>query len=180
MENDNETKSKVIGQVVFHAKLVVQCAELAQSKKLKSKPFDLFGNSTFTVGHAFTLGGCGFALCYDIMAPSMSPDQVAVVRKALSVSSSGRVSWGMDLPSRRISSNWAGYHGDLYVMCAAIEGEEGFDRNVFDGYSDLMHKYLTFGFYESGHPVEDVSIPPRHPLVRLWYNSSRDPLLRGQ
>ena len=61
----------------------------------------------------------------------------------------------MDLSSRRMQSNWGPYHGELLVMEAVIEGEEGFDSQVYTMFSDMMLNFMNFGVYESGHPVED-------------------------
>jgi hypothetical protein len=41
-------------------------------------------------------------------------------------------------------------------MAAAIEGEEGYDSKLAPLYADLMQNYLSFGFYDSGHSVEDA------------------------
>jgi hypothetical protein len=60
----------------------------------------------------------------------------------------------MGFPSRRIQSNWSGYHGDLLVMWATIEGEEGFDRAAYNSFAAMMYNFFEFGVYESGHSVE--------------------------
>jgi hypothetical protein len=108
LARDEATMCEVREEVVFHARLVLACAALAKEDGLRTKPFDMFQSNDFSVGHAFALGGSSFALCYDIMANCMAADQVRTVRRALSVATTGRRSWGMELPPRRIQSNWSG------------------------------------------------------------------------
>jgi hypothetical protein len=156
LTDDLDLMNEVQSEVLFHARLVLACAELARSEGLKGKPFNLFQDNGFNVDHAFTLGGASFALCYDIMASRMTGEEASVVRKSLSVATKGRRSWGMGLPARRIQSNWSGYHGDLLAMACVIEGEEGHDEKVVEIFSELMLNYANHGFFNSGHPVEDA------------------------
>lgn len=155
IDGDHGLMEEVQDEVVFHCRLVLACAKMAHEDGLRQKPFSLFLGNSFSVDHAFTLGGTALALCYDVMANAMTTEEVDTVRSALAAITKGRRSWGMDLPARRIQSNWSGYHGDLLAMTCVIEGEPGHDSKVQQVYGELMQNYVNYGFYKSGHPVED-------------------------
>lgn len=167
---DDALMRDAVEAVVFYARVIINSEHIAKKENLKQKPFHIWHSDSFNVGHSFMLGGTAFAACYDLMWHQFSTEQVETVRKALSLATSGRRSWGMGFPARRTQSNWSGYHGDLYAMTAAIEGEDGFDREVFDLFEGLMLNFVSFAIYDSGHPVEVSNL-----VSTLVFNNQREP-----
>jgi hypothetical protein len=153
--NDHVLMDGVVETVVFYARIIIASQKLAHDEDLRTKPFHIWHTKAFNLPISFLLGTSGYAACYDILYNSFAPADAATVRQAIALGAAGRRSWGMGFPARRIQSNWSGYHGDLLVMWAAIEGEEGFDREAYNSFADMMHNFFEFGVYESGHTVED-------------------------
>lgn len=142
--------------VVFYSKIVINSKKIAIEEELLETPFSFWHHSDWDVSSAWLTGGSSIALLYDLLYADMSQQEQDVVRKSIALSCRGRRSWGMSYPGRKIQSNWATYHGDLYVMEAAIQDEEGFDREVYTLFEDLFANYMNFAIYDSGHPVEDA------------------------
>ena len=95
------------------------------------------------------------ALCYDALFNKMTPDQHATVRKAIAESTRGRKSHGMGKPASFACSNHYGYHGDLAVLLAAIEGEEGYDEKTAANIRQVLTDYWTNGLTKRGACHED-------------------------
>lgn len=159
VSHDEELMNKVKSVLLFYANILVKSCEMARAEGVKDKPYDIWHNTHYDMTTGFLFGGAAYALVYDLMYDILADDERALVRKSISLATSGRRAWGMGWPSRRIQSNWAPYHGDLMVMCAAIEGEEGFDKEVYDLFETLMVHYLDYSIYDSGHPIEDAYVP---------------------
>ena len=146
--NDSVQKQKVIDAIVNYSKIIVA------SKTLKSSdPIWTSNNWNLTV--AFTNGGEGLALTYDLLYNDMTTVQQDTVRLAIATATEGRRSWGMGLPVTRIVSNWSLYNANLVTMICAIEGETGFDSEVYDLSAQLAQNVLDFYFYPSGACPED-------------------------
>jgi hypothetical protein len=153
---DGDLQATVREAVLFYANVVVKSAELARAQDIREKPYDTWHTSHYDMTTSFLFGGAPFALLYDVLHGSLSEAERALVRQSISLAVAGRRAWGMGWPSRRIQSNWAPYHGDLLVLAAAIEGEEGSDEEVTALFEDLMLHFLDFSIYDSGHPIEDA------------------------
>jgi hypothetical protein len=150
LQNDEVLMSKVTRAVEFYARIIVGAKKVAIEQNIRTKPFDVWFRTDFNLDISWLFGASGYAMCYDLMYHRFTPEQAGLVRSAIAAAIQGRRSWGMEYPARQIQSNWAGYHGDLFVMCAAIEGEEGFDSEVYEKFADLILNFFTFGVYESG------------------------------
>jgi hypothetical protein len=181
---DQSLMDNVKDSILFYARIIIASSEIARGKNVRTKPFHIWHTKDFTVQISALLGSSGYATCYDIMYNFFTPGDAAIVRKSIALGAEGRRSWGMGFPTRRIQSNWSGYHGDLLVMCAAIEGEEGFDSKVYNEFADLMNNFFQFGIYDSGHTVEDayaINLSLREgsyamlALARRGYNFFRHP-----
>jgi hypothetical protein len=119
------------------------------------KRLDIWRKDNFDVGVSWTFGGAGFALSYDVLYNSMSAAQRDTVRNAIAAAATGRKSYGNGMPRGFASSNHYGYHGDLAVQLAAIEGEPGFDQATWDGIVQVLRDYWALGFTPLGACRED-------------------------
>lgn len=148
------TKAKQFS--IFYAEIVLRSREIALQDNVHTKPYDVWHSNKWDVGAQILFGGTSTALLYDIMFNDLSADEQDLMRKSITTIVKGRRPWGMGWASRRIQSNWAGYHGDLYTLTSVVAGEDGFDEEVDAMFSNLMVHYLDYGFYDSGHPIEDA------------------------
>ena len=101
------------------------------------------------------IGTPGFPLAYDVLYNGMSDEERDLVRRAIATVTAGRWSHGMGADPGGASSNHYGYHGDLAVMVAAIEGEPGYDKKVWDGISQVLRDYWEVGWTPFGACHED-------------------------
>jgi hypothetical protein len=159
ISSDGDLTKLVKEAVLFYARVIVASESLARGGNIKDKPYDIWHTTNWDMSTSFLFGGAAYALLYDLMFTSMSTSERALMRKSISLAVTGRRAWGMGWPARRIQSNWAPYQGDLLVLAAAIEGEEGADQQVIDLFQDMMMHFLDFSIYDSGHPVEDTYNP---------------------
>lgn len=153
---DEEAKSRAKQFALFYAKVILKAHEIATTEDVKDKPYDIWHNNKWDVEAQGLFGGTCFALMYDIMFNDLTEEEQVLMRKAITTSIRRRRGWGMGWPTRRIQSNWAAYHGDLYNLAAVVEDEEGFDHEVWSMFEDLMVHYLDYAIYDSGHPIEDA------------------------
>lgn len=95
-------------------------------------------------------GGNNLAFCYDLAAPWMNDDQRAVLRHAISASTSGRLAYGMNGPARWAETNWTGWDLEHYLTALAIEGEPGYDASIQPAALRALKGYLQWGISPSG------------------------------
>lgn len=153
--DDPETAQSAQEVAVFYAKIILRSKEIALDEDIRKNPFNVWHTSDWNLQTGWLFGGNSYAFLYDIMYNDLSEEERIIMRESISSAVQGRRVWGMGWASRRIQSNWAPYHGDLFILNAAIEDEEGYDKEVTLLFSDLMVHYMDFAFYDSGHPVED-------------------------
>jgi hypothetical protein len=92
------------------------------AKQLQQR-LSIWTHDRWDVGVGWTFGASGYATAYDVLYNTMSGEERSLVRQAIAASTAGRKSYGHGMPRGFASSNHYGYHGDLAVMLAAIEGE---------------------------------------------------------
>lgn len=160
------------GQKVFMADVITNYARvILASKELASNPpaeikdtalakqLKVWGNSDFNVGVSWLFGAAGFPLAYDLLYNDMTPAQRVTVRAAIAAATKGRRPWGAGVPKGRAFSNWYGYHGELAVMLAAIEGEKGYDVETYQVIEQILSDYFEVGFTPEGACHEDAYGP---------------------
>ncbi|MEM6885959.1 MAG: hypothetical protein AAF571_13105 [Verrucomicrobiota bacterium] len=160
--DDEELKQVMIGTIVNYARLLLVSYELKTGGDVKggtglelNKQFNIWETNGFDVKVSWTIGAAGFALSYDVLFNDMTAEQRATVRKAIAISTKGRQGYGTGMPRGFAASNHYGYHGDLLVLLAAIEGEEGFDQETYDNISKVLQDYWEVGFTPAGACHED-------------------------
>jgi hypothetical protein len=119
------------------------------------KRLEIWGHDRYDVGVSWTFGAAGYAVSYDVLFNRMSETQRETVRRAIAAATSGRKSYGNGMPRGYASSNHYGYHGDLAVLLAAIEGDRGFDRATWDGIVQVLRDYWEVGYTPLGVSRED-------------------------
>ncbi|CAN8077228.1 unnamed protein product [Agarophyton chilense] len=154
LDDDEDLMSKAKRSALFYARVILESKNLADINRYEN-PFHVWKSNRWDLHIGWMFGGSSYALLYDLMFNELNDSERQVMRRAITTAVKGRRSWGMGFPGRRIQSNWAGYHGDLLSLCAVVEGEEGFDREVYNLFSELMVNFLSYAVYESGHTVED-------------------------
>jgi hypothetical protein len=93
-------------------------------------------------------------LAYDFSATWMTEEQKALMRRIIRKAVGGRRGYGQDGPIRTRDVNWV--TGDLTIFLAnlAIEGEEGFDREIHELGLDTVRAFLEWGIDKHGLPFE--------------------------
>lgn len=153
IDDKPEIVDKVKQLVVFYSSVVRASREFARKNEVTEKPFDFWHCKSWDVSSPWLVGGCSFALMYDLLYNDMTEDERDVVRGSLADSCERRTSWGFDWPSRRIQSNWAPYNSQLYVLLSAIEDEQGYNDDAHWRFENLLIQYMDHAFHESGHPM---------------------------
>lgn len=164
--DDTRMKELMIGTIVNYAKLLLASRELKIGGNIKgatglelNKQFNFWETDSFDVTSSWLVGAAGYALSYDVLYNDMTDEQRAIVREAIALSTAGRRVYGMDLGRGFAASNHYGYHGDLAVLLAAIEGEPGYDQATFENISKVLQDYWEVGFTPSGACHEDAYGP---------------------
>lgn len=152
-EPDLVEKAKAVA--LFYAKVILRAQQIAIQEDVHCRPYRVWHSNEWNLEIGWLFGGHSYAFLYDIVFNDLDEEEQAIIREAIGNAVRGRRGWGMGWPTRRIQSNWASYHGDLLALNAVIEEEEGYDREVFALFCDLMVHYMDFAFYDSGHPIED-------------------------
>ena len=94
-------------------------------------------------------------LAYDFLAPWMDEADRKPVRQLLSRMTKWRQSMGTGESPQANSSNWRGYHDHIVIASLAIEGEEGYDPELFQANVRRLREFFTqYGVHRSGSSHE--------------------------
>ncbi len=162
MNEDAELLDLMKGVITNYALIILASKERAVGGDLKgrtgtelNKRLNIWRKNSYDVGVSWTLGSAGYAVSYDVLYNHMSEEQQSTVRKAIATATRGRKSYGNGMPRGFAVSNHYGYHGDLAVLMAAIEGEEGFHQETWDGIVQVLRDFWEVGFTRKGASHED-------------------------
>ena len=159
--DDPALKTLAINAVVGYSRVILKARDIAADVAVSPLHTSLVGSNKFwgtthwDVGSGWQNGDIGLALTYDFLFNEMTKDQQDTIRRAISAATTGRRSFGMGEPKGRIVSNWALYHGHLPVMALAIEGEPGYDPQIYSIWVDMVKDYLDQCIYDGGAASED-------------------------
>ncbi|MGA1531215.1 MAG: hypothetical protein ACO398_10805 [Kiritimatiellia bacterium] len=162
LEDDAELKRHMIDVICNYGRLILAAKEMGTGDVVGktganelNKRFNVWKSKSFDLSVCWLFGGAGYALSYDLLYNDMTDEERAIVRAALAAATEGRRSHGMGEPRGRAISNHYGYHGDLAVMLAAIEGEEGFDEKTWEGIRQVLVDHWEIGVTPGGYYHED-------------------------
>ncbi len=99
-------------------------------------------DSNWHLGHENTLGR-GFAMTYDLLYNDLSEDDRDLIRKAIATAIQDRHSHGLGWVDTKLFSNHVPLHGNLGVIALCIEGEEGYDPQLYRDWVRTMRGWLT-------------------------------------
>ena len=165
MDDDPELKNFMIRVITGYARVMLTSRAMmlgdveGRTGYELNQNFNVWERNSFDLGVCWIMGGAGMAVSYDVLYNDMTDDQRAVVRSAIAAGIKDRVSYGMDMPKGRAISNHYGYHGDLALSCAAIEGEDGYDEATYRRIEQVLTDYFTVGFTPDGACHEDTYGP---------------------
>lgn len=105
-----------------------------------------FGSELFPLGY-----------CYDFIYNYMTEAQRGTVRSYISSITTGKVLPVSTNPDPRLSRDNIAPVGTQWALLAlAIEGETGYDPNVYSQAVKTMNAYFRYGLYDTGAPTEDM------------------------
>lgn len=97
------------------------------------------------------------ALAYDFLHRYMTDDQRESVRALIARMVQGRVAYGVGMNAAEVSTNWRTHHDHIVIAALAIEGEEGYDSNVYESNAEKLRLFHSFyGVNSSGMPHEGL------------------------
>ena len=161
LNEDEELKETMIRLIVNYGHIMLGARERAREPGLEKenpelyKKLALWRNDRFDVGVSWALGAAGYPLSYDVLYNDMTEEQRKVVADAIVAGTTGRRPHGFGRPRGYATSNHYGYHGDLAVMMAAVEGHPGFDRATWDGIVQILTDYWDISYTPYGASRED-------------------------
>jgi len=82
---------------------------------------------------------------YDLAAKWMTPEQKTILRRVIAKSTSGKLAYGENGPTRWRDTNWTGWDLTHFLTALAIEDEEGYDPEIRKIASQTLRDYLTWG-----------------------------------
>ncbi len=153
VNDDAELKAMAIQYAVNLAHIFLKSQEVMPEARFWREP-DYIGRD-WTLGDEFSMAGAGAAATYDLLYNDMTEEQRAVIRKFISVCISGRRSHGLGWPKTKLFSNWFPLHGEMANMMLVIEGEEGYDPEIYDIWKQGMLDWMDVGLSANGANHED-------------------------
>jgi hypothetical protein len=96
------------------------------------------------------VGNAGLAFGYDCAAPWMTEEQKTVMRRVIAKATSGKRAYGMNGPTRWRDTNWVGWDLQHFLTAMAIEGEEGYDPEIYPVARDTVRAFLDWGISDRG------------------------------
>lgn len=96
------------------------------------------------------IGPRTLGLNYDFAARWMTAEQAALVRRVIAKVVGGRRGYGQNGPLRIRDNHWVTRDLTIFLANLAIEGEEGFDREVHDCGIETVKAFLQWGIDEYG------------------------------
>jgi hypothetical protein len=91
---------------------------------------------------------------YDFLYNYMTPEQQDIIRKVIAQATKGKKSHGMSMEPESRTYNWMPHGMKLVLLALAIEGEEGYDPDIYPASVEVMKDFLTYGIYPDGIPRE--------------------------
>ncbi len=100
------------------------------------------------------LGGVDFAMAYDFSAKWMTDEQRALMRRVVAKAIDGRRGYGQNGSVRMRDNSWVTEQLSILLADLTIEGEEGFDSEIYDVGVETAEAFLEWGIDRHGLPYE--------------------------
>jgi hypothetical protein len=91
---------------------------------------------------------------YDFLYNYMTAEQQDIIRKVIAQATKGKKSHGMSMAPEKRTYNWMPHGMKLVLLALAIEGEDGYDPDIYPASVEVMKDFLTYGIYPDGVPRE--------------------------
>jgi len=153
VNDDAALKQKAIKAAVTQAAVILKSKELMPEHRFWSTNDE--SGRTWTLYQEFVMGGVGLAASYDLLYNDMTEQERATIRKCISESITGKRSHGLGWPKTKLFSNWFPLHATMGVMMLSIEGEEGYDPEIYPLWRQGLNDWLEVGISENGANHED-------------------------
>ncbi len=96
------------------------------------------------------IGGANLGLCYDFAARWMTDEQKGLVRRVIAKAVAGRRGYGQNGSLRVRDANRVARDMTIFLADVAIEGEAGFDREVYGRSVETVKAFLQWGISATG------------------------------
>ncbi len=106
--------------------------------------------------HCSFISAHNMGFIYDYGHPFMSKTLRNKVRTLIARVSVNAAHYGTFVDAVATTSNWVTLDSFQAFTLAAIEGEEGFNKDYFKGFKRAYHNFITYGFYASGCGYEGL------------------------
>lgn len=111
-------------------------------------PGDVWRSMHYVAGESHL----GFA--YDLTARYMTEAQKDLMRRVIVKATAGKRSYGANAPIRWRDTNWVGWDTQHFLTHLAIEGEPGYEPEIYASGRDTVYGYLTYGINANGSIFE--------------------------
>jgi hypothetical protein len=112
------------------------------------------------------VGHDNLGLCYDFIYNYMTAEQRDTVRSFIATATAGRIGYGFDQPHYVRVGNWITFHtAALMILSLAIEGEKGYDPEIYRQGAEVFNDYYHYSVLEDGESFESIGKGGAAPLI---------------
>ena len=102
------------------------------------------------------MGAYNMGFGYDYGYGFMTTQQRSTIRQLIARASVQKAHYGAFLPGDAPPGNWMTLDSYIPFTLLAIEGEEGFNENYYDSFTEAYQKFIAYAWYESGACFEGL------------------------
>ena len=149
----NAEKGKQVAQAIYHyfklrEPLLDQYYALTDSEFAATPDGSNNGATHFRQMHGFAPVSVG--VMYDFSACWMTEEQKALLRRYIAKAVYGRRAYGANGPGRWADVNWVSWDTFMLHAAMAIEGEEGYDPEIYEANKKTIRSWLDWGIDANG------------------------------
>jgi hypothetical protein len=115
---------------------------------------DITGGKITPHGYKSVNPDASLGFSYDFLYNYMSDEQRNAIRGVIARSIAGKESHGMGMKAEERTYNWMPHGMSLVLVALAIEGEEGYEPEIYKKSVEVMRDFLVYGIYPDGVPRE--------------------------
>ena len=157
MNDDQALKKTLIESAVRHSELILASREAPESIWDRQNFWRVKGETgtDWGLGDENFVGGIGIAAVYDLLYDDMTDQERATIRKMISAAISGRRPHGLGWPKTKLFSNWVPLHAVMGIQMLVIEGEDGYDPEIYELWVQTIRNFLDVTLSPKGANHED-------------------------